>query len=124
MKFQTPAEEIYTLAKNQAGMGKLVSNSIGVNLHIMANFEETSIGLFQTPAEEIYTLNSSILSHLSSVSNSSGGNLHDTDGASKKAAKMFQTPAEEIYTLKIAKPFEIEKSFKLQRRKFTQSLRR
>ena len=33
----------------------LVSNSIGVNLHIMANFEETSIGLFQTPAEEIYT---------------------------------------------------------------------
>ena len=56
MKFQTPAEEIYTLAKNQAGMGKLVSNSIGVNLHIMANFEETSIGLFQTPAEEIYTI--------------------------------------------------------------------
>ena len=100
MKFQTPAEEIYTLAKNQAGMGKLVSNSIGVNLHIMANFEETSIGLFQTPAEEIYTrydraafcrvidfkLHRSKFTQIISLKLAS-------------SPREFQTPAEEIYTL-------------------------
>ena len=54
--FQTPAEEIYTLAKNQAGMGKLVSNSSGENLHYKESSEILANGRFQTPAERIYTI--------------------------------------------------------------------
>ena len=98
IRFQTPAEEIYTERMSYPCPEYLISNSSGGNLHPRECLRLQGIGEFQTPAEEIYT--SPVMTRLCKI-------LHFKLQRRKFTPKgvirqdgvaAFQTPAEEIYT--------------------------
>ena len=98
-KFQTPAEEVYTLfTRSDLDCRKIVSNSSGGSLHFARalNFwNALSFKLQRRKFTPFYHLGVDVLA-------------------------MFQTPAEEVYTAVCLQLLGVAwASFKLQRRKFT-----
>ena len=94
MRFQTPAEKIYTHQTKGMSIAfrgfKLQRRKFTLSLAAKA---ETA-AKFQTPAEKIYTPRKDRSWTFEIVSNSSGENLHAYASQKGLARQKFQTPAE------------------------------
>ena len=141
-RFQTPAEEIYTLFSWLFCFAAIVSNSSGGNLHRIHSCNMWHYTVSNSSGGNLHLILALHSLRFATISNSSGGNLHQPCNDAIMQNSTFQTPAEEIYTKRGHSPrwrCRISNSsggnlhpsalkivikrpdFKLQRRKFTQN---